>query len=162
EGDLAYQAVAPTVWDVDFQTAVAQAELQDRTIPGLAFRVRFLDADTGQAVPIETTRPELLPACVGAVGHPDDDRSRTLIGRALAGEGALEGDPRPISHAVKFYEYGERPVEVVTSRQWFVRTLPFKDELLARGRELRWHPPHMRARYESWVQGLRSDWCISR
>jgi valyl-tRNA synthetase len=50
----------------------------------------------------------------------------------------------------------------VTSRQWFIRTLAHRDELLRRGKELRWHPPHMRVRYEAWVQGLNSDWLISR
>ena len=63
---------------------------------------------------------------------------------------------------MKFFEKGERPVEIVTSRQWFIRTMAHRDELLARGRELRWHPPYMRARYEDWVNGLTGDWCVSR
>src|SRR5947209_1702013 len=49
--DLAYRAEAPTLWDVDMKTAVAQAELQDRELPGAYHRVRFGDID------IETTRP---------------------------------------------------------------------------------------------------------
>ena len=258
--DLAYRAEAPVVWDVDFQTAVAQAELEDREIDGAAYRVRFQRPDDHEAVIVETTRPELLPACVAVVAHPDDDRYASLMGSelvtplfgasvpvlahemadpdkgtglamvctfgdlvdvawwrdlylplrpvvrpdgtlgpapwgepgwesadpkrasrfhheleglrtdaarerfvgALAEAGALGGPPTPLRHAVKFSETGERPAEIITSRQWFVRSMSLRDELLARGRELEWHPPHMRARFDSWVEGLRSDWCISR
>jgi valyl-tRNA synthetase len=63
---------------------------------------------------------------------------------------------------VKFYEKGDRPLEIVTSRQWFIKTVEIRDELLRRGAELIWHPPHMRARYENWVNGLNGDWCVSR
>ena len=256
---LAYQLEAPTLWDVDFKTAVAQAELEDREQPGAYHRVSFQQA-SGGTVEIETTRPELLPACVALVAHPDDERYKALFGtevitplfgarvpvkahpladpekgsgiamictfgdlndvvwwrelklpvraviqangtlgpvswgapgwesvdpaRAqaaydrLAGlsakkaqlvaadllkqSGELVGEPRPVTHHVKFYEKGDRPLEIVTSRQWFIKTIEFRDELLARGRELQWHPSYMRARYESWVNGLNGDWCISR
>ncbi len=246
---LAYQAEAPTLWDVDFQTAVAQAELEDRERPGAYHRLRFRDPDGGP-LDIDTTRPELLPACVALVAHPDDSRFQKLFGQtattplfakpvpivahpladpdkgtgmamvctfgdvtdviwwrelhlpvhAIVGrdgritqtppglEGGpfeellglkinaaqtrivellresdeLIGEPKPITHPVKFYERGDRPLEIVTSRQWFIRTLDHRDELLERGRELRWHPPYMQARYESWVNGLNSDWLISR
>ena len=67
-----------------------------------------------------------------------------------------------MTHAVKFFEKGERPVEIITSRQWFIHTVEHRDALIARGRELRWHPPYMRARFEDWVDGLTGDWCISR
>jgi valyl-tRNA synthetase len=63
---------------------------------------------------------------------------------------------------VKFYERGERPLEVVSSRQWFVKTIELRDRLLELGGELRWHPAHMGARYRSWVEGLNGDWCVSR
>jgi valyl-tRNA synthetase len=63
---------------------------------------------------------------------------------------------------VKFWENGDRPLEIVTCPQWFIRSLPFREQLLARGRELQWHPPHMRRRYEDWVEGLATDWNISR
>jgi len=262
---LAYQLEAPTLWDVDFRTAVAQAELEDREVPGAYHRVRFAldgapDAVGGAFVDIETTRPELIPACVALVAHPDDARYAPLVGRyvvtplfgvrvpvrshpladpakgtgiamictfgdvtdvtwwrelglpvrpiiepdgtlrpiewgspgwesidpararehysGLAGlpvakararivdelraSGDLVGEPRPVTHAVKFYEKGDRPLEIVTSRQWFIRTMPFREELLARGRQLHWHPPYMLARYENWVNGLAGDWCISR
>ncbi len=256
----AVQRTAPTLWDVDFQTAVSQAELEDRERPGAYHRLRFPRADGGGTVDIETTRPELLPACVALVAHPDDQRyaalfgtevvtplfevrvpvlaheladpekgsgiamictfgdttdviwwrelslpTRTVVGRdgrlvpvewggpgwesddpgaaaasygelagrtvnqaqkrivALLGEsGSLIGDPSPITHPVKFYEKGERPLEIVSSRQWFVETLPLRDRLLARGEELHWHPPYMAHRYRAWVEGLNADWNISR
>jgi valyl-tRNA synthetase len=254
------QRTAPTLWDVDFRTAVSQAELEDRERPGAYHRLRFRRADGQGAVDIETTRPELLPACVALVAHPDDDRYRPLFGtevrtplfavrvpvvahpladpekgsgiamictfgdttdvvwwrelslptraivgrdgrlqpvpwgepgwesdapdeaaanyeelvglsvkqaqsrivEALARTGALIGEPEPITHPVRFYEKGERPLEIVSSRQWFVETLPLRQRLLARGEELRWHPPYMAHRYRAWVEGLNADWNISR
>ena len=257
--DLAYTAEAPTLWDVDFRTPVAQAEIEDRERDGQYHRIAFGRSDGGR-VEIETSRPELIPACVALVAHPDDERYRALVGSTvttplfrvpvpvvaheladpekgtgvamictfgdvtdvtwwrelglparvvirrdgtlaegrfgepgwesadadaanaamdeLAGKasnqarrrivellreaGALLGEPTPVRHVVKFYEKGERPLEVITSRQWFVRTLDRKDELLARGRELAWHPPFMGSRYATWVEGLNQDWAISR
>ena len=79
---LAYQLEAPTLWDIDFRTAVAQAELEDREREGAYHRVRF-DRPDGGAIEIETTRPELLPACVALVAHPDDERYRPLFGQAV-------------------------------------------------------------------------------
>ncbi|MHB8531258.1 MAG: valine--tRNA ligase [Solirubrobacteraceae bacterium] len=258
----AYQLEAPTLWDVDFQTAVAQAELEDRERPGAMHKVRFTPeggAQRSEAL-IETTRPELIPACVALLAHPQDERHSQLVGghaltplfgtrvpvlthplverekgtglvmvctfgdltdvtwwrelslpvrsvlapdgrlaevpwgsegwesadaeaaRASYGElagrtinqarrrivellsesGDLVGEPEPVTRAVKFFEKGERPVEIVTSRQWFLRTIEHRERLLAAGRELRWHPPYMRARYEDWVNGLTGDWCVSR
>ena len=265
--DEAYQLEAPTLWDVDFQTAVAQAELEDRERPGAMHQVRFRLAgapgeelgDVRDAL-IETTRPELIPACVALLAHPDDERHRGLVGKEaltplfgtrvpvlthplvdpekgtglvmvctfgdltdvvwwrelglpvrsvlgmdgrlvevswgapgwesedlerarreyeqlqgrtvnqarkrivelLEGSGDMIGEPTQLTRAVKFFEKGERPVEIVTSRQWFIRTMTHTDELIERGRELRWHPPYMRARYEDWVNGLTGDWCVSR
>jgi valyl-tRNA synthetase len=89
-------------------------------------------------------------------------RARAVIVEMLRASGDLMGEPRPITHHVKFFEKGERPLEIVTSRQWFLRTMAHRDELLARGRELQWFPAHMRARYENWVNGLTGDWCVSR
>jgi valyl-tRNA synthetase len=250
----AYAAEAPTLWDVDFRTAVAQAELEDREMPGAYHRIAFHRAD-GEKVFIETTRPELLPACVALVAHPDDERYqplfgttvttplfgvavpvlahtladpakgsgiamictfgdttdvtwwreldlpvRSVIGRdgrilptppegvsespyteivgknvkqaqkriveMLAEAGDLEGEPKPITHPVKFFEKGDRPLEVVTSRQWYIRNggrdAAVREELLQRGKELAWHPEHMHARYENWVTGLNGDWLVSR
>ncbi len=76
---VAYQLEAPTLWDVDFRTAVAQAELEDRETPGAYHTLRFTRADGG-AIDIDTTRPELLPACVALVAHPDDPRYQPLFG----------------------------------------------------------------------------------
>jgi len=257
---LAYQLEAPTLWDVDFRTAVAQAELEDREQPGAYHRIAFARGVGDAAVYVETTRPELIPACVALVAHPDDERYKPLFGtevttplfgvrvpirpheladpekgsgiamictfgdvtdvvwwRALSlpvraiiqpngtlrpvqwgsegwestdvaraqeaydqlanlsalkartkivellrASGDLVGDPRPITHAVKFYEKGDRPLEIVTSRQWFIKTMMFRDALLARAREIRWHPAYMQARLENWINGLNGDWCISR
>jgi valyl-tRNA synthetase len=259
--DQAYQLEAPTLWDIDFRTAVAQAELEDREHPGAYHRIRFLRGDQPDAfIEIDTTRPELIPACVALVAHPDDERYRPLfdtevltplfgvrvpvkphpladpekgsgvamictfgdvtdvvwwrelglpvraviqsngafkpvtwgapgwetidparaqqqydqvaglsavkararIVDALRESGDLVGEPRPITHAVKFYEKGDRPLEIVTSRQWFIRTMPYRDALLQRGRDLQWHPPYMQTRYENWINGLAGDWCVSR
>src|SRR6185295_11138730 len=81
----AYQVEAPTLWDVDFKTAVAQAELEDREMPGAYHRIKFGVADPsrnqGRAfIEIDTTRPELIPACVALVAHPDDERYKPLFG----------------------------------------------------------------------------------
>jgi valyl-tRNA synthetase len=256
----AYQAEAPTLWDVDDRTAVAQAELEDREQAGVTHRVRFGGVDGAPDVVIETTRPELIPACVALVAHPDDSRysarfgtevttplfgvrvpvtahrladpekgtgiamictfgdvtdvvwwrelrlpTRSVMGRdgrlvpeppewdatdpdadaryrelggktvkhararvveLLRDADCLDGEPEPITHPVKFYERGSRPLEIVTTRQWYIRNGADDAELrlvlLERGRELRWHPLHMRARYDSWVEGLNTDWLISR
>jgi valyl-tRNA synthetase len=254
----AYQAQAPVLWDVDFRTAVAQAELEDRERPGAFHRISFWRTDD-EPIAIETTRPELIPACVALVAHPDDERYQPLFGstvrtplfdaevevrahdladpekgsgiamictfgditdvtwwrelqlptRSVMGEdgrlvadvpdaitsdrgrqayaelagktvnqarrrivemlaesGDLDGEPRDITHPVKFYERGERPLEIITSRQWYIRNggrdLDLREALLRRGKELQWHPPYMHVRYENWVEGLTGDWLISR
>jgi valyl-tRNA synthetase len=247
----AYTAEAPTLWDVGFRTAVAQAELEDRERPGAYHRLRFHGPDG--PVEVDTTRPELLPACVALVHHPGDERyaglstvrtpffdvevpvyehplaaadkgtgiamvctfgdltdvtwwrdldleTRVVLGRdgrflpdrpagvpaaayqgfagltvnaarreivrLLTESGDLLGEPEPITHPVKFYEKGDSPLEIVTSRQWFIRNggrdPELRERLLARGRELRWFPEHMRHRYEHWVNGLTGDWLVSR
>src|SRR6187455_3156572 len=91
--DQAYQLEAPTLWDVDFRTAVAQAELEDREMPGAYHRVRFARPDGGY-VEIDTTRPELLPACVALVAHPDDPRYQPLFGTEVVTP--LFGVPVPL------------------------------------------------------------------
>ncbi len=90
----AYRQEAPTLWDVDFQTAVAQAELVDKEDPGFYHRLRFVRLHGGDPVEIETTRPELVPACVALVAHPDDERYQSLFGaEALT---PLFGVPVPV------------------------------------------------------------------
>ncbi|MEG3600295.1 MAG: class I tRNA ligase family protein, partial [Actinomycetota bacterium] len=205
----AYSAEAPTLWDVDFQTAVAQAEMEDRDRPGAYHKLAFHRTDGSGDILIDTTRPELLAACVALVAHPDDERYQPIFGstvstplygvevpvvahqlaqpdkgtgiamictfgdltdviwwrelqlptRAIIGRNGriiaepptgvdtdayaeivglnvkqaqrkvvemltdsqeLIGEPRPLEHPVKFYERGDRPLEIVSSRQWYI------------------------------------------
>ena len=84
----------------------------------------------------------------------------------LAESGELLGEPEKITHPVKFYENGDKPLEIVTTRQWYIRnggrSAELRDALVERGRELTWHPDYMRHRYENWVEGLNGDWLVSR
>ena len=254
----AYQAEAPGLWDVTFQTAVAQAELEARDYPGHFHRVAFHRPD-GEKVFIETTRPELIPAVVALIAHPDDERyaglfgttvtsplfgveipvlahpaaepekgagiamcctfgdltdvqwwrelqlptrsiiqrngriqhetpewitsaqgrklfddlagkttfsARTTIVDALRESGDLDGEPTPTQRKANFFEKGDKPLEIVTSRQWYIRNggrdEDLREELLQRGKELDFHPSFMRTRYENWVGGLNGDWLVSR
>jgi valyl-tRNA synthetase len=110
-----------------------------------------------------TSAPEgVAPSTYGELAGKTVRQAQARIVELLRESGDLLGDPRPITHAVKFYENGDRPLEIVTSRQWYVRTLEHREHLLRLGRQLRWFPPYMRARYESWVLGLNSNWNISR
>ncbi|MFT4212776.1 MAG: valine--tRNA ligase [Microbacterium sp.] len=79
----AYQALAPTLWDVDFRSAIAQAELEDREQQASYHRLAFHRTDGEGEVLIETTRPELLAACVALVAHPDDERYQPLFGTTV-------------------------------------------------------------------------------
>ena len=267
-----YSVDAPTVWDIDFRTAVAQAEIEDRETAGNLYQIRFGVLDDDREFVIATTRPELLPACVGVAAHPTDLRykhlfgkravtplfrvpvpifpteladphkgtgilmvctfgdqtdvrwwreqqlaSRVVVGRdgrllpvehgsegwgsldplaagryyarlvgetvtvararivellrdpaggaasAAAESGApLVGEPQAIRHAVRFFEKGDRPLEIIQTRQWFVRLLDKKRQLLDAGRRIRWHPGFMGQRYADWTRNLNLDWCISR
>ncbi len=253
----AYQSMAPTLWDVTFRTAVAQAELEDRDQPGAYHRIGF-DGPDGK-IYIETTRPELLAACVALVAHPDDERYQPLFGktvttplfgvevpvvahrlasqekgsgiamictfgdvtdviwwreldlpnRAILGwdgriiteapeaivsekgreifaeiagkttfsakqrmvellqeSGDMVGEAKPITHPVKFFEKGDKPLEIVSTRQWYIRNggrdEALRNELVSKGKDLAFHPDFMRVRYENWVNGLTGDWLISR
>ncbi|HEY9424061.1 MAG TPA: valine--tRNA ligase [Microterricola sp.] len=254
----AYQAMAPTLWDVTFRTAVAQAELEDREQPAAYHRVSFHKPDGG-TIEIETTRPELLAACVALVAHPDDERYKPLFGttvttpifgvevpvlahhlaqpdkgsgiamictfgdvtdvvwwrelqlpnRAIMGfdgriiseapeaitsetglaafaeiagktvfsakqamvellqaSGEMIGEPKKIQHPVKFFEKGDKPLEIVSTRQWYIgngaKDEALRERLIGHGTELNWNPEFMRVRYENWVGGLTGDWLISR
>jgi valyl-tRNA synthetase len=273
----AYLAEGPTLWDVTYRTAVAQADLEDREISGTWHRIAFAgqnsagqnsagqnsagqnSADQAGQVIVATTRPELLPACVALVVHPADQRYADLVGRTvrtplfgtevpvlahrlaepgkgtgivmvctfgdttdivwwrdldlptqpvigpdgrllldppsqitsrhglaayarLAGlttdaarsqavqllreDGSLVGEPEPVTHPVKFYEKGDRPLEIITTRQWFLRSGgrdgTLRQTMRERGAELDWHPPFMQTRYQHWVDGLTGDWLVSR
>jgi len=254
----AYQAEAPGLWDVTFQTAVAQAELEARDYPGAYHRVAFHQPD-GTPVYVETTRPELLPACVALIANPDDERyaglfgstvssplfgvevpvlahplaemdkgagiamcctfgdltdvqwwrelrlptrsvitrdgriraetpewidteggralfdqmatkttfsARTAVVDALRESGDLDGEPTATQRKANFFEKGDKPLEIVTSRQWYIRNggrdETIRAEMIERGRELKFHPAFMRSRYENWVGGLNGDWLVSR
>ena len=254
----AYLQEAPTLWDVTFQTAVAQAELEARDYAGHYHRIAFHRPD-GTPLHIETTRPELIPSVVALIAHPDDERYadlfgttvsspvfgveipvlaheaaepdkgagiamcctfgdltdvtwwreldlpvRTVVGRdgrltretpewltgsaaeaayqQLAGKttfsareamvallresGDLDGEPTPTQRMANFYEKGDKPLEIVATRQWYVRnggrSAELRDEMLARGAEIEWLPSHMKHRYDNWVGGLNGDWLISR
>ncbi len=84
----------------------------------------------------------------------------------LTESGELLGEPRPITHPVKFYEKGDRPLEIVTTRQWYIRnggrSADLRASFIEAGRKLSWHPDFMRHRLENWVEGLNGDWLISR
>ncbi len=255
----AYQSLAPTLWDIDFRSAIAQAELEDRDRPAAYHRLAFHRTDGSGDILIETTRPELLAACVALVAHPDDERyqpffgttvrtplfdvevpvlahtaaqpdkgsgiamvctfgdmndiiwwreldlpNRTIIGKdgrvladapeaitseaglaaygELAGKTVFSAQKRIVElldesgelvntgdtfqHPVKFFEKGDRPLEIVSTRQWYIRNgardAELREKLLALGGEIDWHPEFMRVRYENWVNGLTGDWLVSR
>lgn len=254
----AYMAEAPTLWDVTFRTAVAQAELEDREMPGAYYRYPFY-AEDGTTIYIETTRPELLAACSALVANPDDERYKPLFGkkvtsplfgvevevrphalakadkgsgiamvctfgdltdviwwrelqlptRAIVGrdgrilgdtpewitteEGRenyakiagktvfsakesvvemlteadlLDGEIKKIMHPVNFFEKGDKPLEIVSSRQWYIRNggrdEDRRERLINRGKDIEFHPAFMRSRYDNWISGLNGDWLVSR
>jgi valyl-tRNA synthetase len=93
-------------------------------------------------------------------------QAQVKIVEQLRATGEMLGEPKPISHPVKFFEKGDRPLEIVSSRQWYVRNggreEKLREDFQARGRELQWVPEFMWHRYENWVGGLNGDWLISR
>ncbi|MFT0847776.1 valine--tRNA ligase [Actinomycetaceae bacterium L2_0104] len=260
----AYQDQAPGLWDVTFQTAVAQAELEAREYPGAYHSIAF-HAANGEDIVIETTRPELLPACVALIAHPDDERYQHLFGttvtspifgvelpvvshpaaemdkgagiamcctfgdltdvvwwrelslpmrsvlgkdgrlirdtpewlttdagrtmyeemagkttfsarkalvEALQESGEMLGDAKPTNRMTNFFEKGDKPLEIVTSRQWYIRNggRPYteangkdlRENLIEAGNGLSFHPDFMHVRYDNWVNGLNTDWLVSR
>ena len=269
-----YNHELPTMWDVDFQTAVAQAEVEDRNKQGAFHDIEFsvLSDDNSESFVISTTRPELLPACVAVTAHPDDSRYKHLFGKHAItpcffskvpifasdkvdpekGTGILmvctfgdqvdvewwreqklmlkqiidqsgrvmkidfhgsddlqewfsfnpkvanlnyekiigkkiyqaksllvdmlkdpknsfgsnlpplKSDPRIVDHTVRYYEKGDNPIEYLTSRQWFVKIMDKKDQLLNQGSKVNWFPDFMEKRYSNWRDGLAHDWAISR
>lgn len=253
----AYSQDAPTLWDVTFQTAVAQAELEARDYPGHYYRVGYRGPNG--PVYVETTRPELTAAAVALIAHPDDERyqplfgtvvmspifgvavpvrphpladpekgsgivhcctfgdltdvqwwrelqlpNRTIIGRdgrvlretpewiaggkgedvyaqmagktifsarevmvaALRETGEMDGEPTPTQRVANFFEKGDKPLEIVSTRQWYIanggRDATLRDTLVKRGDELSWVPPYMQSRFTNWIEGLNGDWLISR
>ena len=264
-----YQFESPTMWDIDFQTAVAQAEIEDREMAGAYHDIKFGVENSESGIIISTTRPELLASCVGITAHPDDKRYKHLFGktaispvffapvpifpselvdmqkgtgilmvctfgdqtdvlwwrenslplRQLFGSNgrildikfkaedskenwiskkpeiandniykirnkslkeakesiiemlkttqnsnddnpALITEPKNIKHPVRFYEKGDSPIEYISSRQWFVKIIDKKEELLKMGNNINWHPSYMSKRFENWTENLSIDWCI--
>jgi valyl-tRNA synthetase len=258
-----YNQAAPVTWDIDFETAVAQAEIEDREEKSFYHFINF-KIENGETVTIATTRPELLPACVAMTAHPSDKRYRHLFGKnaitplfdvpipifpseeadpekgtgilmvctfgdamdvewwkreklplrqiigkngrissiefgkdnwpslnpetanhhmaGLSGKTVksarteivellkenksglnfIERESQETTHPVRYYEKGKRPLEILSSRQWFMSIMDKKEELLRKGEELNWYPDHMRKRYSDWTENLKFDWCISR
>ena len=92
--------------------------------------------------------------------------ARTAIVNALRVSGDLDGEPTPTQRKANYFEKGDKPLEIVTSRQWYIRNggrdEDLKAALLKRGKEIQFHPDFMRTRYENWVGGLNGDWLVSR
>ncbi len=49
------------------------------------------------------------------------NQAQKAVVEQLIEQNILVGEPRTILHQVKFYEKGDRPLEIVTSRQWYIR-----------------------------------------
>ena len=77
-------------------------------------------------------------------------------------ENKLLINQKKIKHNVNVHERCGTEVEILNSKQWFVKYLDLKDEFLKQGKKLNWHPEYMFNRFENWVKGLQWDWCISR
>ena len=130
---------------------------------------RMVPVTYGEA-PYESLNPESANRAYAELqGKSIQDAQRSIVellsdpNSGLDGSGpALVGKPEKIKHAVKFYERGTKPLEFVPTRQWFIRLLDKKAELIQQGEKISWHPEHMRTRYTNWVEGLNQDWCVSR
>jgi valyl-tRNA synthetase len=66
-----------------------------------------------------------------------------------------------IKHVVNVHERCDTEIEFVKSKQWFVKYLDLKQDMLKWGEKLKWHPEFMKSRYDNWVRGLQWDWLIS-
>ena len=254
----------PFFWDPVDQTAIAQAEMEDKELDSFWNDIWFGIEGSDERILIGTTRPEMIPACVGIFYHPDDERYQHLKGKhaltplfgvrvpileddtvepdkgtgimmcctfgdeadiekwrkhdlpmriilnkygkidfsslrgaegdaAIQTDGAIEKlqnkkvtnrdkkhpgareniiellresgelkESTPIKHTVKCAERSGAPLEIIPTEQWFVKLTDKKDALTNRARECNWFPDWMRLRVEQWIDGLNSDWCISR
>lgn len=112
--------------------------------------------------PFESLDPAAANAVYAQLEGLFVKQARAKIVELLRESGDMVGEPRPTKHFVKYYEKGDFPLEFVTTRQWFVRLLDSKEELLKKACEVQWHPEFMRSRIEHWIEGLQYDWCISR
>lgn len=102
-----------------------------------------------------------MTAAADAFADLPTDEARAAIVAALEGAGFVL-DRQPVAQSVRVHERCDTPVEYIVTQQWFVRVLDFKEDFLAAGEQVQWHPPHMKARYTQWVENLSWDWCISR
>jgi len=107
-------------------------------------------------------RPELANGVARELAGLDLEKARQKMAQLLMERGCLDGAPEAIKHLVRFYEKGDRPLEIVVTKQWFIKLLDKKEILRRQGESIRWHPPFMLDRYRNWVDGLNQDWCISR
>lgn len=69
---------------------------------------------------------------------------------------------KEIVHAVNVHERCKTELEFLKTKQWYIRVLDKKEELLEAANKITWYPLHMKVRYDHWVQNLNWDWCISR
>ena len=92
--------------------------------------------------------------------------AKQRIVELLQESGDMIGEPKPITHDVKFFEKGDKPLEIVSTRQWYIRNggrdSNVRERLIELGKQLNFHPDFMRVRFENWVNGLTGDWLISR
>ena len=169
----AYQAEAPTLWDVTYRTAVAQAETEDREVPGVAVQIRFDPEGSGEPqggapvhrdLVVETTRPELLAACVALVAHPGDDRYRDLVGTTATTP--LFGVPVPVvAHRLADPGKGTGLAMICTFGDltdvlwWRELRLPVRSVVTREGR-LREAPPTGVAAGPAWAE-LAGRWSCS-
>ena len=236
QGEI-YEKEFPTLWCPECQTAIAQAELEDKEQPSLFSTLRF-KVDNEDLL-IATTRPELLPACVAVFINPRDERYQSLIGKEaevplfnfkvpiIADESAdmekgtgvlmvcsygdkfdvdainrhkltpkiiinpdgtlnfgdykgmkikearkkilqelkdknLITEQKQIKHVVNVHDKCGTEIEFLPTKQWFIKILDKKEQLIEQGKKIKWHPEFMFKRYENWVRGLEWDWSISR
>lgn len=267
---LVYLQEEPCYFDPIDQTALSQADIEDKEMDSTMNYIAFTSLKDQKELVIATTRPELIPACVAIFVHPDDERYKHLIGteaetalfkvkvpiladdevkmekgsgivmcctfgdimdiswwkkhklktrliinkfgrlkdfynseskndyvpnlvedvksnsefseyqkyyQALIGKKVKEAraliletlaehklllKQEHITHAVKCAERSGAPIEILITTQWFVKVLDYKEELLAKVNQSKWHPAHMKIRVEKWIENLAWDWCISR
>jgi valyl-tRNA synthetase len=92
--------------------------------------------------------------------------AREAVVAALRESGDLHGEPKATQRMANFYEKGDKPLEIVATRQWYIRNggreADVRVEMLERASEVTWIPAHMKHRYDNWVGGLNGDWLVSR
>ena len=232
-----YQKEFPSFWCWECQTAIAQAELEDKEQSSLFSTLKF--KANGKDLLIATTRPELLGACVAVFVNPSDKRYKSLVGKKAKvplfnfevpiiaddsaqidkGTGVLMicsyGDKydaqsitkhklipkiildskgfinfgeykglrikearkkiledlknagliveqKSITHVVNVHDKCGTEIELIPTKQWFIKVLDKKKELINQGKKIKWYPEFMFKRYENWVNGLEWDWLVSR